>query len=265
MSAGYLTLGYGQVAAAAVLVAVSGALSLWLRLGFARALTIASARTAVQLLLVGLVLHWVFRLDRWPVVLALVLSMTLVAGATAVRRARRRHPGIWVASIGSVAGSAWLVTAFAVAIVVRPEPWYAAQYVIPFAGLVLGNTLTGISLALDRFDEELVRRKGEVETLLALGATSWEAAGDPIRRAVHAGLTPMINAMSVAGIVSLPGMMSGQLLAGVAPVQAVKYQVVVMFLLAAGTAFGTVAVVLLSYRRLFNRDHQFESDRITLA
>ena len=96
-----------------------------------------------------------------------------------------------------------------------------------------------------------------IEALLALGATRWEAARQPVQQAVRTGLIPIINAMMVVGIVSLPGMMTGQLLAGVSPIEAVKYQIVIMFLRASGTALGTVAVVLLSYRRLFNDDHQF--------
>ncbi|MHC5541752.1 ABC transporter permease, partial [Singulisphaera rosea] len=96
----------------------------------------------------------------------------------------------------------------------------------------------------------------------ALGATRWEAARRPIQESVRTGMIPTINAMMVVGIVSLPGMMTGQLLAGVAPVEAVKYQIVIMFLISSGTALGTVGVVLLSYRRLFNVDHQFLYRRI---
>jgi putative ABC transport system permease protein len=90
-----------------------------------------------------------------------------------------------------------------------------------------------------------------------LGATRWEAALRPIQQSVKTGLIPTINAMMVVGIVSLPGMMTGQLLAGTSPVEAVKYQIVIMFLIASGAALGTVLVVLLSFRRLFNADHQF--------
>jgi putative ABC transport system permease protein len=123
--------------------------------------------------------------------------------------------------------------------------------------MVLGNTLNGISLGLDRLGEELAVRRRQVEALLALGATRWEAASQPVRQAVRTGMVPTLNSMLVAGIVSLPGMMTGQLLAGVDPLQAVKYQIVILFLIASGTALGTVGVVLLGYRRLFNPRHQF--------
>jgi putative ABC transport system permease protein len=104
----------------------------------------------------------------------------------------------------------------------------------------------------------LIASRPEVEALLALGATRWEAARRPVEEAVRTGLIPILNAMMVVGVVSLPGMMTGQILAGASPLEAVKYQIVVMFLIASGTAIGTVSVVLLSYRRLFNSSHQFQ-------
>ena len=128
--------------------------------------------------------------------------------------------------------------------------------------MILGNTLNGISLGLDRFGEELAGKRDQVETLLALGASRWEAARGSIQIAVRTGMIPTINTMMVVGIVSLPGMMTGQIIAGMAPNQAVLYQIVIMFLIAAGTSIGTVSVVLLAYFRLFNSRHQFLSERL---
>jgi putative ABC transport system permease protein len=149
--------------------------------------------------------------------------------------------------------------------IVQADPWYLPQYAIPFLGMILGNTLTGISLGLDRFGEALTTGRDAVEMRLTLGATRWEAALPAIREAVRTGMIPILNSMTVAGLVSLPGMMTGQLLSGVDPVEAVKYQIVIMFVIASATALGTVGVVLLSYRRLFNRHHQFLFQRITDA
>ena len=128
--------------------------------------------------------------------------------------------------------------------------------------MILGNTLNGISLGLDRLGSELASKRDQVDTLLALGATRWEAARAAVQQAVRTGMIPTINSMMVVGLVSLPGMMTGQLLAGVDPLQAVMYQIVIMFLIAAGTSLGTVSVVLLGYRRLFTADHQFLPGRL---
>lgn len=257
MKTPYIELSYYQVALAAGLVLVNGAISVALKLELERRLLIAAVATVVQLLLIGLVLEWVFRVDRWYVVLGMMTIMTLVAGDAATRRTKMRYPGIRARSITATWASSWLVAAIALGTIVRVHPWYRPQYAIPLLGMILGNTLNGVSLGLDRLGGELSSRRDQVESLLALGASRWEAAREPIRQAVRTGLIPTINAMMVVGIVSLPGMMTGQLLAGTSPVEAVKYQVVIMFLIASGTALGTVSVVLLSYRRLFNEDHQF--------
>lgn len=261
-SVSYLSLTYGQVALAALLILLNGGISVALRLDLERRLLVAAARTVVQLLLVGLVLQWVFALSHWYLVLALALAMALIAGVAAVRRTERRFPGIWLDSLLAMWLSSWAVTGIALAAIVPVRPWYEPQVAIPLLGMILGNTLNGISLGLDRLGEELTGRRGEVESLLALGATRWEAARGPVAKAVRTGMVPIVNSMMVVGLVSLPGMMTGQLLAGVAPVEAVKYQVVIMFLIAAGTALGTVTVVMLGYRRLFNRRHQFLYGRL---
>ena len=263
MSPGYIMLGYGDLALAAALVLVNGVLSFALRLGLERRLFWAALRMTVQLLLVGLILKWVFASASLYVVIGALVPMTLIAGVSAVRRAERTFPGMYVASIISVWVSAWLISAFALGLILRSDPWYAPRHAVPLTGLILGNSLTGISLALDRFTAELVGKRAEVEALLSLGATRWEAARDSLRQALRAGLIPMLNAMLVAGIVSLPGMMTGQLLSGADPAQAARYQIIVMFLLAASTALGTMGVTLLSYRRLFNDDHQFRHDVIS--
>jgi putative ABC transport system permease protein len=258
----YEQLGYGQVAIAALLILVNGAISLALRLNLERQLLLAAARTTGQLLAVGLVLHWVFDLDQWPPVVGLMLLMTLAAGVAAVRRTKHRYPGICLNTFVSVLAGSWLVTAVAVFAVVRAEPWYRPQYAIPLLGMILGNTLNGISLGLDRLGSELDARRDQVEAQLALGATRWEAARGPVREAVRTGMVPILNSMMIVGIVSLPGMMTGQLLSGVDPFEAVKYQIVIMILIAAATAIGTVGVVVLSFFRLFNHAHQFLHQRI---
>jgi putative ABC transport system permease protein len=259
----YLELSYYQVALAAALVLVNGTISVLLKLEMERRLLVAAVCTVVQLLLVGLLLDWVFRVDRWYVVLAMMTLMTLVAGMAATQRTQLRYPGIWQRSVASTWISSWLLAALALGVIVRVRPWYTPQYAIPLLGMILGNMLNGVSLGLDRLGNELTAHRDQVEALLALGASRWEAARGPVRHAVRTGLIPTLNAMTVVGIVSLPGMMTGQLLAGTSPVEAVKYQIVIMFLIASGTALATVLAVLLSYRRLFNEDHKFQGELLS--
>ncbi len=259
----YIELSYGQVGLAALLILVNAAVSIGLKLQIERTLALAAVRTVVQLLLVGLVLEWVFRIERWYVVVGLACIMTSIAGWTASRRSHRYYGGMVFDTIVSVWASSWIITAYVMLVVMRGvDRWYQPQYAIPLLGMVLGNTLNGISVGLSTLLESLTTARPQVETLLALGATRWEAARRPVGQAVHTGMIPIINSMMVVGIVSLPGMMTGQLVSGMAPIEAVKYQIVIMFMVASATALGTVAIVLLGFRRLFNDDHQFLAARI---
>src|SRR6056297_3225169 len=132
----------------------------------------------------------------------------------------------------------------------------ATQVALPLLGMILGNALTGISLGLDRFVSSIQQRRVEIEGCLMLGATRWEAVAPIAVDAVRTGMIPILNTMSIAGIVSLPGMMTGQLLAGVAPLDAVRYQIVIMFLIAAAVAIGTVGAVLISFSKITTPSHQ---------
>lgn len=256
-----------QVSLAAALVLLNAAVSLLLRLRMEWTLLWASLRTITQLMVVGLVLEWVFQMDRWFVVLGLASAMSLVAAITATQRASVRYAGMLRDALLSLMASSWLVTAYALLVVLHGPnrtltQWYDPQYLIPLLGMVLGNALNGISLGLKSFTDDLLARREEIETRLALGATAWEAAHPVVQDAIRTGMIPIVNAMLIVGLVSLPGMMTGQILAGVPPWQAVRYQMVIMFLIAAASPLGTVTIVLLCYRRLFNRNQQLEIDRL---
>ncbi len=260
---GPLPLSTWDLVLSSLLLVVTGAISVGLSLGLGRRLAIAAARTVLQLTLIGLVLHWVFALDCWWMVLAVATSMIINAGIAAVQRVESRFAGIYSSGLLAVSVSSVLVTAVVTELVVGVSPWYAPRYVIPLLGMVLGNSLTGISLALDRLLNDLRTRSAEVEARLALGATAWEATRPLLADALRMGMVPMLNAMSVAGIVSLPGMMTGQILAGASPVEAVKYQIVVMFMVTSGTGLGALLACLSSYRRLVTRRHQLALYRLS--
>lgn len=258
----YQNLSLLDVAIAAALILINGALSLVMRLGLGRQLLVAAVRTVVQLLAIGYVLSWVFQNARWYVVLPLMCLMTLIAGVSASGRGKQTYKGQLANSIISVGFSSWLVGAIGLGLVIHVRPWYEPQYAIPILGMILGNALTGVSLGIERMTQELLATRSNVEMILALGGTRWEAAQDAASQAVRAGMMPTLNQMSVVGIVSLPGMMTGQVLAGESPLAAVRYQIVIMFLIAAASALGTVCAVWLTYRRLFSSEHRFLVQRL---
>ncbi|HEX7349112.1 MAG TPA: iron export ABC transporter permease subunit FetB [Rhodanobacteraceae bacterium] len=262
MNPGYLDIGAWQLALAALLIVVNLALSAWLRLGLTKTLLVASIRMTVQLLLVGLVLEYIFALKRPLPVIGIGLVMTCLAGIASVNRTQRRFAGVYFNSVLSVFAASFVVTGIALTGIVNVKPWFTAQYAIPLLGMVLGNILNGTSLALDRFTDGAVRERALIETNLALGATRWEAAHTLIVQSLRVGMIPTINSMMVMGIVSLPGMMTGQMLAGASPESAVRYQIVIMFMIAAATALGALGVILLAFRAVFSREHQLRVDRL---
>jgi len=254
VAGGVMPIGPAQLALATLFVVFVGIVSIRLSLGITRDLAIATVRTYVQLLVLGFVLRWVFGIDSPWLVLALILLMVLVAARILVKRSPDAPPGVYASAAVSMGLTGFLVTFTVTGVIVQVDPWYLPQYVIPLAGMVIGNSMTGIALALERMFADLDRREEEVLALTALGATPWEAAHPAIRVALRAGLIPTINSMAAVGIVFIPGMMSGQILAGADPVTATGYQIVVMLMVAAATALGSVTSLMLTYRRRFTAD-----------
>jgi putative ABC transport system permease protein len=248
-------------------VALNGALSLALRLGLAKQLAVAALRMVVQLVLVGYVLTLLFALvSLWLTALA-ALVMVLFAGHEVAARQHRPLAGGWTYGLGTgcMLMAAGTVTAFALLTQLRPEPWYHPRYALPLLGMVLGNTMTGISLGLDVLSNGLVQQRAGVEARLALGATRRDALLPVMRTALRSGFMPIVNAMAATGVVALPGMMTGQILAGAAPVEAVKYQILVMFLISGGTGLGTLAAVIAAAYRLTDSRHRLRLDRLRPA
>ena len=257
-----ISLSWLEVGVAASLLLVNAVISLKLGLGIAKRIGTSAIRMTIQLAILGLVLKQIFELAQPAPVLGLAALMTVVAGVSAVKRIDHRYPSIYRNTIFSVWTSAWIVTSITVLLIVRPQPWHSPQLLIPLLGMVLGNSLTGISLGQDRFLSEIRSRQGEIETMLALGATRRESCRNVFSESTRTAMIPILNTMSVAGIVSIPGMMTGQLLAGAEPVEAVKYQIMIMFVIAGAIGIGVILSLLLTYRQVTNEDHQIEWEQI---
>lgn len=259
-----IDIAWWKLALASGLVLLLAAFTYFGRLGMTRSLLVAALRTVIQLALIGLVLEALFA-SAGPVwVLLMAVVMLLVAAREVTARQNRRLKGIWAFGLGTGAMfiSSFTVTVFMLAIIIGPNPWYAPQYAIPLLGMILGNTMTGIALSLDRLTEAVWRQRTVIESRLMLGQTWREAVGDIRRDAMRSGMIPSINAMAAAGIVSLPGMMTGQILAGSPPGVAVKYQILVMFAINVGSGFGSVIAVTLGSRRLFDERERLRLDRL---
>jgi putative ABC transport system permease protein len=252
---------------ASVLVLLLAAMSWRLRLGVERRVLIAAARSAVQLMLVGFVLKILFAQTSLPLITLMMLVMLAAAGFEVMQRQKRRYRGLWGYGIGafSMFLSSFTVTLLALTVIIGVEPWYQPQYLIPLLGMLLGNAMSGVAIALDSLTRQAWESRGKIEARLLAGST-WEEAIEDIRReSLRSGLIPIVNAMGTAGLVSLPGMMTGQILAGSPPLEAAKYQLLIMFLISAGTGLGSVAAVWLGSRRLFDERQRLRLDRLSDA
>jgi len=252
----YLEIPYGNLAAAGLFVVVAVALSRRERLDLERAMLIGSLRAVAQLLAVGYVLKALFDVDRWYLVLAMLTVMVLVAARSASQRIEAPIRGLARLLAGAITASLVVVMVPVVWVVLRLEAWYQPQYVVPISGMVIGNAMNAAALAVDRLVSDVRLRRDEIEAKLSLGA-AWTVASAPCRRAaLRTALMPTINAITVYGVVQLPGMMTGQIIGGVAPVEAVKYQVLVAWALLGATSLCCVIAAWRVSRRLTNPAQQ---------
>jgi putative ABC transport system permease protein len=240
------------------LVALAIGLSSWQRLGLAVPIAIAAGRTILQLLAVGYVLAIVFALDNPLAVLGILLVMLAIATITARNRIGKKIPRLLLVIFGSLLFSAALTLSYTNLLIVQPDTWYAPQYLIPLGGIILGNAMNGAAIAGERLVSTINSSRLEIETHLSLGATPQHAVAGYRKEAIRAGLIPTLNQMMVVGVVTLPGIITGQLLSGVDPLNAASYQILIMFLLAFTNLLTTILVTQGLTRQFFNNRAQLQ-------
>lgn len=250
---------------AALLLLLLAGCSFRIGLGIEKRIIVSGIRMTAQLLLVGLVLKVLFASGSLFFVLFMSLCMLLVAGYEVWARQTRRLRGSagYLIGTGSMFVSSFSVVFLALTVIVGVDPWYTPQYAIPMLGMLLGNTMNGVALASDRLVSDMYKQRGMIEQRLLLGQSWQEACGDIRRDCMRVGMIPIVNSMAAAGVVSLPGMMTGQILGGSSPIDAVKYQILIMFLIAAGTGFGVITAIWLISRRLFDDRQRLVLDNLS--
>ncbi len=259
-----VTLSVLDLSLAACLIVLLAILSWHLQLGIQKTLIIAATRSMIQLMLLGLVLKQLFNQSSLLLIGLISLVMLSVAGYEVMARQGNKFTGWWGMGIGtsSMFLSSFSITLLALLTIINIEPWYTPQYLIPLLGMLLGNTMNGIAVSLNHLTSTAHSHKGQIEARLIQGHT-WQEAITSIRRdALKSGLIPIINSMTTAGIVSLPGMMTGQILAGSPPMEAAKYQLLILFMIAAGTGLGSMTAVWIGSARLFDERQRLRLDRL---
>lgn len=249
---GLIELDLWDLALALGMMAVAIGLSAWERLGLEWTLALATCRTLLQLLVVGYILAFVFALNNPWAVLAILLVMLTIAAIVARNRIGKKIPQVLPLVWGSIFISTVLTLSYTTILVIQPPNWYEPQYLIPLAGIVLGNSMNGAAIAGERLASIINSSQLEIETHLSLGATPQQAVSQYRKDAIKAGLIPTINSMMVVGIVTLPGIITGQLLSGIDPLAAASYQILIMFMLAFTNIVTAILVTQGLYRQFFN-------------
>jgi putative ABC transport system permease protein len=236
------------VAASVLLVVIAVVAARWARLGLTRELLVASLRAFVQLLAVGALLTILFTRAGLLGALAWVAGMILIAGVVAAGRSKelpRGRPTAWIAvSVGVVTTMGVLL----VLGVIEPEP----AVVVPVGGMVVSGAMTATNLTMRRLADIAHQQRPDIEARLALGLTADEAMAPHLRGAVTTALLPAIDSTKVVGLIALPGAMTGLILAGVDPLVAIRYQIVVMYMLLAAAAVSATVAARLTRRALFD-------------
>ncbi len=242
----------GEVAASLALVAIAVGVSVWRRTGLENEIGVAVVRSAIQLIAIGYVIQAIFDSDSLWLVFALIAVMVVFGAFTARRRAERVPHAFWPLLIAlGVAGAATLGLVVALG-VFEPTP----QYLVPVGGMVVGNSMTAAAVGLNRLGDEMTDRAREIEATLALGATATAAAAPSVRRSLRSATIALVDSTKTTGLIFFPGAMVGMLLAGADPIDAVRLQLILLWVLLGAVALSALIATTLAYHNFFTPAQQ---------
>jgi putative ABC transport system permease protein len=241
-----------DLAIAVGLMAIAIGLSAWERLGLELNLAIATGRSILQLAVLGYVLDFIFALDNlWAVLVFLAVMLTITA-IVARNRISQKIPYVLPLVWGAMFLSTFLTLVYTNFLIIQPDRWYEPRYIIPLAGMVLGNGMNAAAIAGERLVNSMNTFPMEIETHLSLGATPQQATNQYRKEAIRAALLPTINQMMLLGMVAIPGITTGQLLGGVTPSEAISYEILIILIVAVANLLITVLITKGLCRQFFN-------------
>jgi putative ABC transport system permease protein len=237
---------------AVALMAIAIGLSVWEKLGLELNLALATGRTILQLIVLGYVLDFIFAVDNvWAVVGILTIILTITAIVARNRISQKIPlvlPLVWVAIFASTS----LTLLYTNFLIIQPDRWYEPRYLIPLGGILLANAMNAAAVAGERLVSAINQFPTEIETHLSLGATPQQAVSLYRKDAIKAAFVPTLNQMMLIGMVIIPAFTSGQLLAGVSALEAVSYEIVIIFMVAVVNLLTTIFVTKGLCRQFFN-------------
>lgn len=236
-------------------VVIAMLLSAWKKLGLEKDMLISTVRATIQLLIVGYILKAVFSLENFVFTLLMVTLMAIVAALNAKKRGKTLQGITWRVFVAI--GATEIVTmGFLLALKIVPA---TPQYIVPISGMIIGNSMVVASLFLSRLRTGAMDHKAEIQVLLALGGTPKQSIRRVLKEAIRNGMIPTIDSTKTTGLVQLPGMMTGQIIAGADPIQAVRYQLLILFAILSAAALTSMILGFLIYPSLFNEHQQLIS------
>jgi putative ABC transport system permease protein len=258
MNAEIINLSWLNVAVTTFLVIAAGGCSIYLKLNLERDMIVGTIRTFIQLFLLGYVLKTVFTLNN-PLVIFLLFSLMIYFAATIISgRVKEKKVPYFLPVLASMFLSYMIINTFVMTAIVQVTPWYKPMYFIPVGGMIIGNSMNALAISINIWFETLTNERDRIELYLSLGASPEESTHDNFKGAIKSGMIPSINALMSVGVVSIPGMMTGQILAGVSPLIAIKYQIVIMLLLVGSTALSTFLAMHIVRKLSFTKSQQLK-------
>ncbi|WP_053220002.1 ABC transporter permease [Virgibacillus senegalensis] len=249
---------YLTLSLALIFVVIPLVLSKVLKLELEKDTIIASIRSIIQLLIVGYLLQYVFNAEN-PIYILLMVLLMIAAATQNARRKGRSIQGITWKLILTFVIVEVLTQGILLGLSITPA---TPQYIIPISGMIIGNSMVLSILFLNRFTSEVEDHEDETELILSLGGTPKQAIHRQLIASIKASTIPTIESQKTIGLVQLPGMMSGQIIAGADPVQAVQFQLLILFLLLTTAVVTSILLGYLSYPTLFNERMQLEKSRM---
>jgi len=217
---------------------------------------ISTLRMTVQLFLAGVILKYIFKFNNWYIVLIILMIMLSFGVHTILSRTGIKLRKVFLYLFFSMLIGCGGTLIFFIFAVVNQYPWYDARYLIPLFGMIVGNSMNGCALALERYISGMKDKRDVVEAILGFGGTPSEASQNCFLKAFKASILPTLASMTGMGIVFLPGMMTGQILSGAEPFVAVKYQITIMLAILTSATFSSFIILKLVTRSLFNKRAQ---------
>ncbi len=241
-----------QTLASLLLVALAIGISRWQQVDLEKDMIVAIIRAFVQLLAIGFALDFIFASNNLFWIALVIVIMITVAGYTAGQRGKD-IPNSRLIATGAIGLGAILTIVLLLVLQVFP---FEPRFIIPIAGMIIGNAMTTTGLTIVRLRDDLKTFRLQIEAALALGATQQQAARQQMRRALSTGMAPIIDNTKTVGLISLPGTMTGLILGGASPLEAVQVQTIVMYVLVGTAAFSSLIATFLTYRQFFTPAHQ---------